>query len=122
MTAQSRAIIREVAQRRHLDPVMIVSKRKHLKLMWARIEITKRLNACRYSTNQIGRILNRHHTAISYYLGHLKGKTPTHESKQRWRKPQIVEFDSIKPKVRRYLIPYAGADMREYHWQERPHA
>jgi DNA-binding CsgD family transcriptional regulator len=123
MTPQAREIIREVAERRGIDPGAITGPRRFQKLMLARVEIAHRLVARRYSLHRIGAILNRDHSTIFFYLGRSIKKP----SKPKWRKPNVRDLCRLKsPKSPRppkpvadYLTPYAGADMTEYVWRER---
>ena len=121
MTPQARAIIREVAALRGVDPYKIIGHCRRDKMVRARIEVARLLDACGYSTPRIGAILNKDHSTIVFYLGRGK-KKPT---KPRWRAPKVrhVCFLKSKPppaKRRFYLVPYAGAYWPEYDWKERP--
>lgn len=131
MTPRARQIIREVATCYGVSPELLVSKCRVHRLLPARIEIAKLLRARGYSTPQIGRIMNRDHTTIVFYLGNLE-KVP---AKPRWHRPRIKTIWKAKkptraelladklvpPREKRvlYLRPYAGAYMPEYQWKER---
>jgi len=128
MTPQARAIIREVAATCAVAPANIFTRCRTRAAVHARIEIAKRLRARGYSTPQIGRVLNRDHTTIVYYLGTAKRTV----APLLWRKPIIRHLNCFccrepkEPKVktpkpdRRFLAPYAGAYMPEYDWKEKP--
>ncbi len=122
MPPQARAIINMVATEAGIDPLLIVGQCRKQKVFRARVEVALRLDARRYSTPQIGRILNKDHTTIVFYLGRGKKKP----SKPIWRAPKVKHVRFIRqpkrqlPRPKFYLQPYAGADMTEYHWQERP--
>ena len=124
MPPQARAIIEEVAAARGIDPLKVATRCREKAVFRARVEISKRLDARRYSTTRIASILNQDHTTIVFYLGRGK-KKPSPE-----RPSPAPEARALKvgppPKPGRprkqkfYLVPYAGADMKEYRWQERP--
>lgn len=123
MPPQARTIIEMVATERGVDPHKIVSPCRVKKIYRARIEVARRLDARGYSTTRIGAILNHDHTTIVFYLGRGKKKP----ARPIWRTPMVKHVRFIKPRkpphpkqIRFYLQPYAGADMTEYHWQERP--
>lgn len=126
MTPQARAIIREVAATCAVAPANIFTRCRTRAAVHARIEIAKRLRARGYSMPQIGRVLNRDHTTIVYYLGGAKRTV----APLLWRKPIIRHLncfccrEPVEPKVktkldRGYLVPYAGAYMPEYNWKEK---
>lgn len=121
MTPQARQIISMVAAWRGVDPRKIVGPCRNRRVVLARMEIARQLDARGYSTSRIGAILNKDHTTIVFYLGRGKKKP----AKPRWRKPRIRHLCFIKakppPKMRKfYLVPYAGAYWPEYDWKERP--
>ena len=125
MTPQARAIIREVAATCAVTPGNIFTRCRTRAAVHARIEIAKRLRDRGYSTPQIGRVLNRDHTTIVYYLGTAKRTV----APLLWRKPIIRHLNCAccpwpkQPKppkpAKRYLVPYAGAYPPEYDWKER---
>jgi hypothetical protein len=134
MTPYARQVLREVAAQNGLHPLQIVGSVCTMRFVRARVEVARRLAAERgYSTPQIGRILNKDHTTIVFYLGRGKRRPSERVMTPCWRKPRIAHLnckrcrlcfigswhDSKKPpKPRRYsLAPYAGAD-REYIWKE----
>jgi hypothetical protein len=120
MTPQAREIIREVGALRGLNPLAIIGKSRNKRLMFARVEIAKRLVARGYTTTRIGAVLNRDHTTIVFYLE--RGcKRP---SKPKWHPPRISHLRSMKRKPlpenrKHYLTPYAGAYMPDYEWKVR---
>ena len=121
MPQAARDIIMEIAELRGVDPHLIVSRCRKNKVFRARVEVAKRLDARGYSSPRIGQILNHDHTTIVFYLGRGKKKP----SRPIWRAPRVRHVRFIKapppPKpIRCYLKPYAGADMTEYQWMERP--
>lgn len=123
MSFRVRALVEEVCADRGVDPLKIVGRCRVQKVFRARTEIARRLNASGYSTVRIGMILNCDHSTIVFYLGRGKKKPST----PIWRAPVVKHVRFIKqrkpprPKqIKFYLQPYAGADMTEYHWQERP--
>lgn len=131
MTDQSRQIVREVAQRRGIDPKEIMRKCRETRVVYARIEVAKRLDQLSYTTSQIGKALKQDHTTIVYYLGRAKKKPkpepevlPMPKRMRKWRAPRVRHVRWLVrqgPADRdRYLVPYAGADMSEYHWSKRP--
>lgn len=121
MRAYAKQVLREVAAARRLSVEEICGKGRVNKLLQARVEIATRLSAAKYSCGEIGTILGgRDHATIAYYLGRLDRKP----SPPKWKKPVVRHLCFVRaPKKlfepRRYLIPYAGADMREYKWKER---
>lgn len=120
MTPQARQIIREVAAKRGLHPLQIVSKSRTRRVFRARVEVAERLYArgC-YSSTRIGALLGQDHTTIVYYLGRAKRK-PKPEPPPKWRKPHITFLFHYKPPIPPPpprakqkpggLIPYAGAE------------
>lgn len=70
--------------------------RRYGEVVLARIAVAKRLRALGYSLTQIGTVLNKDHTSVIYYLK--------------------------QPVPKRYKLPYAGSDFREYRWKVRPYA
>lgn len=121
MTPETRAILDEVAKLYGIDPAILLIKCRTRKVFQARREVAKRLDARGYSAASIGRILKHDHTTILYYLGRYD-RQPT--PGLRWRAPKVRVLYVIKkprpPKPRkRYLIPYAGADPRDYIFTER---
>ena len=121
MTPQARAVIREIAALRGIDPGRIIGYSRKEKIFRARIEVARALDARGYSTPRIGAILNKDHSTIVFYLGRGK-KKPT---KPRWRTPKVRHVCFLKPKPppakrKFYLVPYAGAYWPEYDWKERP--
>lgn len=126
MTPRARTIIREVAELRGVDPALIVQPCRVSKVYRARMEVAQRLAAeCGYSTPAIGRILNHDHTTILFYLGRFKKKPGperiTKPRKRVWKMPRVRHLRWVKRPTRLFLVPYAGADMTDYHWKERPH-
>lgn len=123
MTPQARAIIKEIAELRGIDPLLIVGRCRKVKVFRARVEVAKRLRARGYSSPRIGEMLNKDHSTVLYYLGHgdYKATLP------RWHAPKVRHLRWLAPtrptpsRCRRYLIPYVGADS-SYVWKERPHA
>ena len=126
MTPQARAIIREIAATCAVTPGNIFTRCRTRAAVHARIAIAKRLRERGYSTPQIGRMLNRDHTTIVYYLGGAKRTV----APLLWRKPIIRHLKcgccpwpkqpkATKPATR-YLVPYAGAYPPEYDWKEIP--
>lgn len=96
-------------------------KRTKRPVFFCRIGVAKRLYALGASTSQIGIFLGGiHSSTISYYLG---GHTRYKPTKPPWKMPRIIEVSEVRKPVpkqlKRYKIPYAGADFREYQWQER---
>lgn len=105
-------IVIQVAREYGVDPESVVGKRRFADLVRARIEITRRLTARKYSTTQIGRVLNRDHTMASYYLGRRSKKVSESLTKRRWCVPKIADITPPPPPaVRRCLVPYVGADI-----------
>ena len=118
MIAVVRNIVDEIAEEFGTTPELILGKcRAHL-LMQARVEVAKRLDARGWSSKQIGRVLNRDHTTIIFYLGRGKKKP----SKVYWRAPRVRHLCWIRTKPKKeqrkfFLIPYAGYDPTEYKWR-----
>lgn len=119
MPPRARAIILAMCTLRGVDPKKIAGKCRVKKFYQIRVEVARALDACGYSTPQIGRFLGHDHTTIVFYLGRGKKKAP----RPKWSAPKVrhVRFIRVKKPVRprRYLIPYAGADMAEYVWTPR---
>jgi Bacterial dnaA protein helix-turn-helix len=123
-------IMCDVSTRYNLTPDLIAGRCRAYRLVLARAEVAKLLRERDYTTSQIGRVLNRDHTTIVFYLGTGRKQV----SQPRWHRPRVKHLHWIRPKVEepspkqsvawrdRYLIPYAGADMTEYVWRERPAA
>lgn len=128
MKRQVHQMIIEVADRRHVDPALIVAKCRSEKVFRARAEVAKLLHAHGYSSCRIGRMLNHDHSTILYYLGHAKKRPkPEIDPRPRWRRPRVRHLAWLaKPrrpkKPELYLVPYAGADMIDYQWKERADA
>ena len=127
MPEQARAIILETAAQHSIDVSNVVRRCRIKAVYRARVEIAKRLSARGYSTSQIGRFLNHDHTTIVFYLGNAKKKP----APPKWRTPKVRHLRFIHPakpepppkkpkRPKLYLIPYAGADMRDYVWTPRP--
>lgn len=118
MTPQARQIIGEIAALRGVPLPLLTGRCRRYCVVSARIEIALKLNARGYSTTRIGMILQRDHTTIVYYLG--RGKR--HAARRRWRAPKVRHLRWLTPPAlrlpKRYLRPYAGAYMPEYHWEE----
>jgi hypothetical protein len=134
MTPQMAAIIEDVARECGVDQSLIL-KRKVRKnatgqVLFARVQVAKRMRAAGYSMIQIGDALFRDHSTIVYYLHRYKPRKPA------WHKPVIYHlrchgcglctFRTPEPPPpppiprNRFLIPYAGADFHgEYRWKER---
>jgi hypothetical protein len=127
MTALSRQVIRTVAERMRIEAEHLTSTRRGKVLVAARIEVAKLLSAHGYSLGKIGRIMNRDHSTIHFYLGRASKKPRA----MRWRAPKVRHVTFIKAPLeppaptpppqdrRRYLVAYAGADGR-YKWKKRP--
>lgn len=137
MTPQARQIIREIAKEHGVDPARITGRCRVQRVFRARVEVAKRLRERGYSTTRIGAILNLDHTTIVFYLGSGKRKpSPLRvrpvkpPARRRWHKPWIAHLKCkgchrcIRAGCwpRRWLVPYAGADMTDYHWKERADA
>lgn len=131
MPAQARAIILEVAEQRGVDPLLLVGRCRRQPVFRARVEVAIALDARGYSTPQIGSILKCDHTTVVFYLGRGR-KKPSPERPPRslrlrkWKPPQVRHLrwivkpaDQRPAETRRYLKPYAGADMTEYVWKPR---
>jgi len=127
MMPETRSIIEAVAAETGVAVRRILSSSRVDCVVQARREVIRRLDATgRYSSTQIGIIVRRDHTTVLFALGRLEKKP----SRPKWRKPFIghvkcngCRFCSVtwppKPvakapkqvaRVRRYLVPYAGAD------------
>ena len=125
MTPQAKIIIKKVADERGVDVAMILSRCRVQSVFRARIEIAKRLSEAGYSANKIGKFLNHDHTTILFYLGRHSVKKPSAERppkpprKRAWKPPRVRHLIWIR-RQRHFLIPYAGADMTDYQWKERP--
>lgn len=142
MTPRARAIIRQVAAACGVSPKRIVSRERTDAVVYARMEVARRLDGFGYSSSRIGEMLCRDHTTILFYLG--RGKKPPPQP--RWKRPTISHLNCFcqqcsfpgetfglvdaceltvvmappPPQERkRYLIPYAGAHWPEYEWKER---
>lgn len=122
MTPGARSIVDEVAAHYGLDPGLLISPCRVERVFRARIEVAKRLRAIGYSMPRIGKVLNKDHTSIVYYLGRGKKKPKP----PKWRAPRVRHLSFNKqmrkpPRTQRryYLRPYAGAYWPEYEWKER---
>lgn len=131
MRPATRKLIEEVACRRRVDPKKIVGRCRSQAVFYARVEVAKQLSARGYTTSMIGAVLGHDHTTIVYYLGRAKKRPkpepePKPARKQRWKPPRVRHvrwLTRAKPTdPGLYLVPYAGADMTEYHWRKRSHA
>lgn len=132
-----RDTIKTVAAEHGVSPELIAEQCRRRPVVLARREVMRRLHACgRYSAAQIGRFLNHDHTTVLYAIGCLQKKP----SKPPWSAPVIRHLhcqgcrlcffptprpapeveEPIRPKEKRYLIPYVGADFNTYRWIERP--
>ena len=113
MPPRAKGIIMDFAERRGVAVSDLAGRCRKKKVFRARMEVAKALDACGYSSLQIGRFLNHDHTTIVYYLGRGKKKA----SQPKWRAPKVrhVRFIRIPrpdapPKSPRR---YAGFDVRE---------
>jgi hypothetical protein len=130
MTPLARKIIDEVAEAHDVCPTSILTKSRQQRLVFARVEIAKRLRAHGYTTTQIGRALNRNHCTVCFYLGNTTTKKPKLQPK--WKRPRVrhlncycklcyfpvepVEEPAPPTPKRPYVVAYAGAS---YRWKER---
>lgn len=131
MMSQTRQLIQEVAARRGVDPRKVAGKCRSQRVFYARIEVAKHLDARGYTTSMIGAVLGHDHTTIVYYLGRGKRKPkPEVDPRPAWHRPRIRHLGWFvklrrprRPRnLKRYLVPYAGADMTDYQWKERADA
>lgn len=121
-------VISDVSAKYGVSIELIVGRCRAYSLALVRAEIAQRLHERGYRNSQIGRVLRRDPATVLYYLGGNKRRRPPG---QRWHRPRVRHVCWLKveqpPKVmkemrRRFLIPYAGADMTEYVWRPRAHA
>lgn len=84
------------------------------RLVRTRVEIANRLMLARYTIDVIANALRKDRTTILYYLGNRKDQLRPARRKSR----EQDRYERKKAGVR-YLVPYAGADMKEYQWKER---
>ena len=114
MPPRAKGIILDFAERHGVAVADLAGRCRKKKVFRVRMEIAKALDACGYSSLQIGRFLNHDHTTIIYYLGRGKKKA----SQPKWRTPKVRHLRFIRlplpkaatPKSPR---PYAGFDVRE---------
>ncbi len=120
-----REIIRVVAVEHRVDPGKVAGSCRTQRVVLARAEAARRLEATGYYTDEdIARFLRKDRTTVLYYLGRL-GSMP---SKLHWKPPTVrhlvwLHRPSLPPPPKvtvRYLLPYAGADVDRYVWKERP--
>jgi hypothetical protein len=121
-----------VARLHRVDPALIVKPNRTRRVYYARLVVAKLLWRRGYSSPRIGGMLGHDHTTILFYVGKLAKKPtspkpprPKPPAKKRWGKPHIAHLKCkgcrycIRPKQLRskFLVPYAGADMRDYQWK-----
>lgn len=123
-----REMVEEAARKRGVDPEKVLIKCRSPRVVYARAEVAKLLDARGYSLPRIGAALGGHdHTTVFYYLGRAKKRLKPEPTwppmkKRRWRAPKVRHLLFIrKPPGDRtlYLVPYAGADMTKYAWRKR---
>lgn len=125
VTPLTHKIIQDVAAEWGVNPALIAAKSRRKRVVCARVDAVKRMKAHGCTAYHIGKQLGYDHTTILYYLGNLKRHKPPLPE---WRAPQVRHLCWIKQRkiprgpasAGRYLIPYAGADWRQYRWIERP--
>jgi hypothetical protein len=137
VTPQMQAIIEDVARDCGVDQSEILKRKVRQnatgQVLFARVQIAKRMHMAGYSTVQIGDALFRDHSTIVYYLNRYKPPP----SKRAWRPPSVRHLFCVGCRLctfradgpppppmppnprKRYLIPYAGVDKKE-RWKERP--
>lgn len=120
-----REVIEEVAAKHGVSLFDLMRRCRLNKVVHARAEIAKRLDAQRFTVSEIGRLLNKDHTTIVYYLGRAKRKWKSVAGKPRWRRPRVKHLCWIRtaknaepqvPPVRRRkfkLIRYCGYEPRK---------
>lgn len=137
MTPVVARILEDVAAAHFVAPQQIIGRNRSPRVVLARMDATHRMvgeGGC--TPRQIARILQLDHTTVYFYLGRLskKPKVP----KLRWRTPNIAHLSdhcscqdcTQRRAVERYarkrlnprpkfLVPYAGADWRDYVWKPR---
>ena len=125
MTPLAHKVIQDVAAEWGINAELLTAKCRRPRIVWARVDVVKRLHAQGYTTYMIGKQLSCDHSTVLYYLGRYTKKKPT---TPKWSAPTVRHLRWIKvgkkprepEKITRYLIPYAGADFTEYRWKERP--
>lgn len=123
-------IIADVCADRGVAIGDILGKCRKREVVIARAVIAQRLSACGFSSQQIGRWLNKDHTLILWYLGGKRSGQARFDIRLKWRAPKVRHLCFIKPPKPKppkklYLIPYVGADFHgisepRYQWKERP--
>jgi hypothetical protein len=104
MRPSTRLLIEEVAARYGVKPADIIAHRYGKRLLAARVEVAKALEARGYTGPQIGAALQRDSTTAYYYLGRTT-KQPQWIRPPTPPKPKVVK---PKPQQPRFPIRYAG--------------
>lgn len=110
-------VIAEVCAARHIPIKELLGDARHDDVVQARKEIATRLAIAGHNINRIASELNRDRTTILYYMGIKDGGIV--KLRVRFRKPGVLDRYRPKKSGAKYLVPYAGADMKEYEWKER---
>jgi hypothetical protein len=107
--AANLALVQEIADRHHTTPAELVGRHKRRRLLAARIELAKALEARGYKAPQIAAVLHRNYTTVYFYLGRCANKQP------RVRPPRPAPVKKTKPEPPRPREPvrYAGWDRHE---------
>jgi hypothetical protein len=111
----TRAIIRDVAERHGTTPEEILSKRGPRRLLAPRIELAKLLTARGHSLPKVGRLMNRDHSTVAFYLIRLANKQPSPRSLA--PRPEPAPTPAPEPPQPRYPVRYAGYDPSSAVWR-----
>jgi hypothetical protein len=112
MRPSTRELLQEIAARYGVEPADLIAHRYGKRLLSARIEIAKALDARGYNGPQIAAVLRRDYTTVYFYLGRTR-RPP------KWLRPPELNVAKPKPKPKPprtsgpRLIRYAGFDPRE---------
>jgi hypothetical protein len=109
MRPTTRALIEDVAARHGVQPADILSHRMPRRLLAARVEIAKTLEARGYNGPQIGAVLRRDYTTAYFLLGRTR-RQPKLKPPQPKPAPKPVA-----PPQPSFPIRYAGWDRTETH-------
>ncbi len=73
MSPDVRAILRDVSEHHDVPVSDIIGPRKYRHIVRARRDAMRRVSAAKphFSTTQIARIFNRHHTTVLHHLGRI---------------------------------------------------
>ena len=112
MSPYARRVLAETAARYGVEPDVLVGHRHPRRLLAARIEVAKALQARGYNGPRIAAVMHRDHSTVAFYLGQLATKRPSPRSltQRPLAAPPPPKPRPVTPPGERRLIRYAGQD------------